>query len=156
MSDNKSYTGKLKLVKTLDMSDSNNYVDVIKMSISDTAIFNPNKMDMVDYEDYFYENFVISNLNIYQIIDLVEKDPYESFINITNNGDDTLSFTTTFYNGGTYLNEVLESGLDKITTEEMKDKLIDSVDQAKKELSNKEGVRFDEFMKQFGTNVNKE
>ena len=149
MSDNKSYTGKLKLVKTLDLTDSNSYEDVIKMSISNTDVFNPNLLPFMDYEEYFYKNFVISNLNIYQIIDLVEHDPYEALINITHNndGDGTLSFTTQFYNGGTCLSEMLESGLDKITTMEMENKLINDINDTKNDIDNGNGIRFDDFIK---------
>lgn len=80
------------------------------------------KVELDDPESYEYSHqlmdegfnrFVITKNFIYEIIESVEMDDDGDFIELGQNDDGTISFHTQFYNGGTYLGEVLADELEK-------------------------------------------
>lgn len=60
------------------------------------------------------EEYFIHGENLYRVIDHVESEDSEYFMNVTRNSDGSLSFMGQFYNGGTYFAEMLEEALDKL------------------------------------------
>ena len=67
--------------------------------------------DFLKYElnsDYF-----TVNNELYKYLEKKEIYNSDSYINIEKKGD-IYSFTTSFYNGGTYLEEMIEEGLNKL------------------------------------------
>jgi len=66
------------------------------------------------YDEYLYEEcpeYLLLKGRIFKIIEKEDIDPDTDFTNLTENEDGTISFETRFYNGGTCLSEVLESGI---------------------------------------------
>lgn len=61
------------------------------------------------FRDNFYEEYLILNERIYKIIEHSKSD--EDMFDVWENSDGTISFSGSFYNGGTFLNEMIEDGL---------------------------------------------
>lgn len=65
------------------------------------------------FRSHFHEKFLVTKDAIYEKFDhmqLEESDVYH----VEKNDDGTYTFVMQFYNGGTYLDECLEEGLDRI------------------------------------------
>lgn len=60
------------------------------------------------------EEYFIHGENLYRVIDHVESEDSEYFMNVTRNNDGSLQFMGQFYNGGTCFSEMLEESLDLI------------------------------------------
>lgn len=68
----------------------------------------------IDYlKNELYNAYFIANDELYKYLEKEEIDSDDSYINIEKEGD-IYSFTTSFYNGGTYLEEMIEEGLNKL------------------------------------------
>lgn len=68
----------------------------------------------IDYlKNELYNAYFIANDELYKYLEKEEIDNSDSYINIEKEGD-IYSFTTSFYNGGTYLEEMIEEGLNKL------------------------------------------
>lgn len=108
MSDYESHTGKLIL---LEPKDGEDFKEQCK------RLFLQNGGELEEYNDYsdlfseFYNKYLYINEGIYQIIDHKELGEEDMFCKIHKNDDDTYSFHTRFYNGGTCLSEMLEDGM---------------------------------------------
>lgn len=62
------------------------------------------------YDNYHYDD----KTNILYEIEKEELDT-QFFMNIEKNDDGSYNFSTSFYNGGTFLNEMLQNGIDSIS-----------------------------------------
>jgi hypothetical protein len=60
------------------------------------------------------EEYFIYGEKLYRVIDHVESEDSEYFMNVTRNSDGSLSFMGQFYNGGTCFSEMLEESLDRL------------------------------------------
>lgn len=61
-------------------------------------------------EYYDYKRYFTAKGKLYEITELKDI-TYDSFCEITENIDETYSFVTSFYDGGTCLSEMLEDGI---------------------------------------------
>ena len=73
------------------------------------------------------EEYFIHGENLYRVIDHVESEDSEYFMNVTRNNDGSLQFMGQFYNGGTCFSEMLEEALDELKPSS-KDRLKTIVD----------------------------
>ncbi|QAY01070.1 hypothetical protein ZPAH1_orf00048 [Aeromonas phage ZPAH1] len=71
------------------------------------------------YVEQFYEmdwendeKFMILHGKVYQVLDMVDLDPYGD-VSITHNDDGTIEFSALWYNGGACLDEVIQDRLKK-------------------------------------------
>lgn len=60
------------------------------------------------------EEYFIHNDKLYRVIDHVETDTEDYFMNLSRNHDGSISFVGSFYNGGTCFSEMLEESLDEL------------------------------------------
>jgi hypothetical protein len=60
------------------------------------------------------EEYFIHGEKLYRVIDHVESEDSEYFMNVTRNADGSLQFMGQFYNGGTCFSEMLEEALDEL------------------------------------------
>ena len=108
MSDYESHAGKLKKV--------NQYGE--DLNVCFRRILNKNNIE-IDSEDSleeqvmseFHQKYIVSGNDLYEIIEHEELDHSDSFAKLSKNEDGTISFFSTFYNGGTCLGEMLEDEL---------------------------------------------
>ena len=59
--------------------------------------------------DEYYEEYLVLNGRIYEILEHSNSD--DNTFDVWKNEDGTISFAGSFYNGGTYLQEMIEDGL---------------------------------------------
>jgi hypothetical protein len=114
MSDYESHSGKLKVIERFPEETFDQLCRRIWVS---------NGMSEDKYEPYslmhdlpgFEPKYLIVGETLYEIIDHKDHgEDEDSFVRIHENPDNTLSFHTRFYNGGTYLLEMLEEGVEKL------------------------------------------
>ena len=108
MSDYEAWKGKLKKVTNKQNEELEQYC---KELLSELNAFDPDSKKKPSHYlvSEFYEEYLLLNGFLYQFVEK-EKVPDEadSFCNLTINEDETVSFFTRYYNGGTYLNEMIE------------------------------------------------
>lgn len=106
MSDVESYTGKLIPVELNNKTIDEWIMD--KLHTQELGYYS-NWVEALEdnhYQEYHYDS---SNNILYKI----EKENFdnEGFMIFNKNDDNTYSFTTSFYNGGTYLGEMLQNAI---------------------------------------------
>lgn len=110
MSDYESHIGKLRKVNLQEKTreeffkekcEEADYTEMKGSDWQDTAL---------SYVDDVYEKYFVVNDEVWELFDHMQPDSWDG-IHIVDNKDGTYSFSTTFYNGGTYLNEVLEEAI---------------------------------------------
>lgn len=65
-------------------------------------------------DDWEEGQYVTIDDELYLIYDTCDLDPSSDYINVTPIGNDTYEFDTSFYNGGTYLTEMIEDGIKRL------------------------------------------
>lgn len=68
------------------------------------------------YKEAFFEEsdenpYILNGEYVWEIIEDEEEDYYGELMILTPNNDGTLSFVAQYYNGATYLEEMIENGL---------------------------------------------
>jgi hypothetical protein len=96
MSDYEQHSGKLRKIYPEEGESFSVMVERIKLS-----------------DDEFEENYIVDEENLYEIFDHVQEDEEDSFCRITPLPDGTLYFITRFYNGGTYMGEMVQDGVNQ-------------------------------------------
>ena len=64
--------------------------------------------------DELYEKYVILQGELYEYLELVDEDPYESFAHVEEGDNGEIRFHSRYYNGGTCLSEMLDEALGKL------------------------------------------
>ncbi|MES2382451.1 MAG: hypothetical protein V4538_15495 [Bacteroidota bacterium] len=111
MSDNELHIGILKKVEKLDD-------DTIEMVI--IRILNNEKIDYHDLEeslfdilkDNFYDKYFVFKGELYYAEDTEPHDSGDAFCELNKNEDGSISYVTSFYNGGTCFSEMIEETLE--------------------------------------------
>lgn len=110
MSDYESHSGKLKLLKR-------NEDETFEAQCQRLWLENGKDLENYDYKNDLFNEFSKKYIkhgdDIYEMIDYENLEDEDSFCRINKNEDGTLSFHTRFYNGGTWLGEMIEYGLNK-------------------------------------------
>lgn len=120
MSDYEQHRGKLiKLTSTYPYQVEN--VDEIAKRVLLQREFNFTQFtERTDYAsillEYYSDEYVRCGDDLYQIVDHEEQEDSDDYVHLTEHLDGTLSFETRFYNGATYLSEMLEEALKKRKT----------------------------------------
>ena len=120
MSETVGYKGKLKLCKKYKgadelQSDLKNFWQSIPREERDEHYKDVEEIDDYELEDNGY--VVIDRNCIYKIELDKDFDVYDNFVEITQVQDGVYEFITQFYNGSTYLREMLQKGFDKTRKE---------------------------------------
>ncbi len=65
------------------------------------------------FDEYYNKYFRIDN-QVWEFLENTKEDPYDSYCKLTKNTDDTYSFSTFFYNGGSSESEMIAQALQNI------------------------------------------
>lgn len=109
MSETETHLGKLRRIEC----DSQNEfaADIMKDKGEIPNYYdNPLKWMIDEYGD----RYVSTPKGLYEIIDHKELDSNDDINDLKENEDGTIDFISRFYNGGTYLGEMLQEGLKKL------------------------------------------
>lgn len=108
MSDYKSHTGKLIKIEPKEGESLDDLCQRLWVE-------NGKSLESFDSDDFFddlYEKYINVNDVVWEIFEHEELgDEDDMFCKVHDNKDGTYSFHTRFYNGGTYLTEMLEAGI---------------------------------------------
>lgn len=63
--------------------------------------------------DELYEKYFFFKDRIFKMVNLTKHEAYEPLIELSEDSVGNINFVTQFYNGSSYLNEMLEEGLDE-------------------------------------------
>lgn len=107
MSSQENIKGRLKLIPKLKEESLEDFAKRILNTELNTEWFDTYLEQLS--ETYKY---IIANDNVYEIIEQCDLQDCD-FCSIDTLGNGEFSFVTSFYNGGTYLNEVLQEELSK-------------------------------------------
>ena len=112
MSDYESHMGKLRL---LQPNENETFEEQCKRLWIEESQFTPEDYEEGDLFDDYYEKFININGKLWEIFDHEELgDEDDMFCRLHDNKDGTFSFHTRFYNGGTYLGEMISDELEKL------------------------------------------
>jgi len=117
MSETKQYSGKIKLIPKHAHEDFQGQCKrMLGERFPDYEIH-----DSYEYSSQLFDvshmGFVNNNTDLYEIINLIEEDPNDCWIKMTKIDDGIFTFNTSYYNGGTCLDEMIEHGLKKLEDE---------------------------------------
>lgn len=113
MSDQRTYKGKFqKVVFTEDTTEqfAENYVKRIKGEDYQLPSWVDSWLECLTNK---YDEFFVINGELYKMLEKEDLE-YPDFCVINKNDNDTYSFITSFYDGGTYLEEMLEDEFKRI------------------------------------------
>lgn len=105
MSYTELHTGILKKIDTGNVPVEE-FIQSLKFG-SALSCYNNSKVSVT-------KEYVILNGELYMREDTDHKEDPEDVLDIQDKGNDTYSYVVRFYNGGTYLDEVLEEGLKEL------------------------------------------
>lgn len=107
MSDYEQHSGKLRKIEIKEGETLASVLEGIakKKKIKWTEEY---KQDPEEFVSDNSDEFLIVDGELYQIYDWIEEEEEDSFCRLTPLPDGSLSFISRFYNGGTYLGEMLE------------------------------------------------
>jgi len=113
MSEMEYHRGKLIPIETDNIK---NYLErYMKENNIELEEYYDDIFEQFDYEDY---EIKLYNGKIFKVQDERFDDPYFEEFRLNDNGE--IEYLVGFYNGGTCLNEMLEEGVEKLTTGESK------------------------------------
>lgn len=110
MSDYQTHEGKIKQVQHLE---GETLEDVCKR----IWVQNGKPSEEYCYDDFrhaFYDKYFSVNDRLWEILENKRIEHEDSFCKLTENEDGTISFYTTFYNGGACETEMIEWALEKL------------------------------------------
>lgn len=110
MSQQESWHGKLIPVKFEEGQSMDEWIQT-RLGTTELKSYNENWISqLLDdcYKEYAYD----STTNILYKIEKEEFD-YDNFVHMTGNPDGSYDFITSFYNGGTFLEEMLLEGIEE-------------------------------------------
>lgn len=126
MSYQEIHYGKLKKIETLPLQEleawvktkPNLEIEDFEEKLEDEA----DHFEILDktkkYKEAFYIKYIWNKGVIYEMIEHSGSRESDDLYLTTENSDGIISFTYSFYNGGTCLSELLEEGLNEITGKE--------------------------------------
>lgn len=82
----------------------------VKKRIWEATETEPYSEDEWDFKDY-WKKYVVAGNDVYEILYKEDHEPDDCYCDLKYNPDNTIDFSTSFYNGGTCLNEMLEEAL---------------------------------------------
>ena len=110
MSETETHIGKLKRINLNNQSVE----DYCKKYCEHNNIINTYDSFTEYFHCELYEEYIITDNNIFQFITNKESRDYEYISFIDKNDDDTYNYVMQFHNGGTCLSEMLHDALKKI------------------------------------------
>lgn len=122
MSEYHRESGKITLVKEdISFEEANEYCHnwYCKRNFVETDILPPFCSDWIEACENKHTFFLYNNNNLYWIHDVEQDEPYNSFIKISptgenEDGEPTYEFITQYYDGGTYIQEMLNEALNNL------------------------------------------
>ncbi len=111
MSDYESHSGKLRKIVS---NENESFDDICKrMWVKEGQLEDTYTED--NLFGSYYEKYIKVEDSLWEIFEHEESDAEDMFFKISDNKDGTYSFHTRFYNGGTYLSEMAEGELKKLS-----------------------------------------
>lgn len=111
MSDYESHSGKLRLVKPLENETFEEQCKRLWVENGKEGEY----FNVGEFFDELYEKYLNVNDKLWEIIEHKEYgDEDDMFCRLYDNKDGTFSFHTRFYNGGTYLTEMVTEALERL------------------------------------------
>lgn len=107
MSQTEFHSGKIKKVETDDV-ESFCKEKCNQVGITELSSYNDSWLAQLRWDNKINDQYIVLHGDLYMILEHYENDDPEYFCNVTNNDDGTINFITSFYNGGTCLEEMLE------------------------------------------------
>jgi hypothetical protein len=108
MSDYEYHYGNLRLLPKLDDESLEHQCERICLERNIETTDDESFTEQLKYNDKFH----IYNDNLYDVFDHDKTNDCDTVMRIFPNPDGTLTFIGQFYNGGTYLGEMLDESLD--------------------------------------------
>lgn len=122
-----SYTeihhGKLKPIDKISLKELETWVETkpnleIEEKVEDGVDYFEIRDKTKKYKEPFFIKFIWNKGTLYEMIEHSGELEADDLYLTKQNSDNTISFTYSFYNGGTCLSELLEEGLNKIDKNE--------------------------------------
>lgn len=110
MSDTELHSGKLRLLEKIEGES-------LEQQCRRLWIENGKNDEEFDFDEFFYDmnrKYVKLKEQVWELFDHNKMDSGDSFCKMTPSPDGSYSFITSFYNGGTYLEEMLEDALEEV------------------------------------------
>lgn len=122
MSYSEIHYGKLKKIQELPLEQLENWVaekenlkiEDFEEKLEDEAEYFEILDKTKNYKEAFYIKYIWNKGSIYEMIEHSGELESDDLYLTTENSDGTISFTYSFYNGGTCFSELLEEGLERI------------------------------------------
>lgn len=113
MSDYETHCGKLRKVDLQGKSKEEFFEELCKKDGLEMKSYAENWEDNYRYSENNDYKYVTNGEVVWEIYDHVENNDLDHFTLVSNN-DETYTFSTTFYNGGTCLEELIEEEVSKL------------------------------------------
>lgn len=125
MSYSEIHYGKLKPIDKISLQELQDWVETKpNLEIEDFEEKMEDEMDYFEirdktkkYKEPFYIKYIWNKGTLYEMVEHSGELESDDLDLTTENSDNTISFTYSFYNGGTCFSELLEDGLNKINKE---------------------------------------
>lgn len=114
MSENECIRGIIELVPRQENEEDKEYFERVTGQNYKKYDYDPSSLMEAIWDNDLGEQFIEIHNSIYKFIEYKELDPYGNFCNITSLPNGQIQFHTMFYNGGTCLQEMLESKMDYV------------------------------------------
>jgi hypothetical protein len=111
MSDYESHKGKIRKVNQKGELMLGHMVQIMK---NNGDIIDESNEILDTFMDKYYKKYFVVKGDLYEFVEHEEIENFDTFCTLTPNEDGTISFHSTFYNGGTCLSEMLEDELKKL------------------------------------------
>ena len=121
MSETQKYIGKFQLRPRLENETDKEYFERITGCNYQRYDYEPDDIneaihdnDLTHYDiKYGRKGYLYLQGNLYEIIEIEERDVYDDYCHLEQINDNTFKFETQFYNGGACLYEMIEWGFKK-------------------------------------------
>ncbi len=115
MSEMRNYSGKIELIEKLKGETFEELCKRIFLErTEDEQLENCTNYEEALFEEFWEDEYVKCNDNLYKITYLMEKDFSENSVDLIETSNGEYEFDARFYDGGTCVSEMIEKGLKKL------------------------------------------
>lgn len=113
MSDTERIEGIIKFIPRNENETDKEYFERVTKCNYQKYSYEPDSIQEAIYDNDLNKKFISVKNKIYEFIEREDKDPYDCYCNLSKIDEEKIKFSTSFYNGGTCLQEMLEEALEK-------------------------------------------
>ena len=117
MSETERIEGIIKPIPRLEKETDKEYFERITKQNYQKYDYEPSSIQEAIYDNDLHKKFIYIKDKIYEFVEYKKCDPYESYCNLQKLDNEKIKFSTSFYNGGTCLKEMLEEALETLEEE---------------------------------------